>query len=99
MNEEKEKWIDSSLHSMKGSQRAKPSPDLFANIKRQIVNLDSQIVPLRQWRYAVASAILILTINTTALLCFNQQKQAEEIDATVTNNYDRSLISSFQIYK
>ena len=99
MNDEKEKWIEDVFQSMKGSQRAKPQPDLFVKIQNRIGVVDAKIVPLHQWRYAAAAAVLILLMNMTALVYFNQQNKVNYEDVAVEDTYNQSLISSYQIYE
>lgn len=99
MNDEKEKWMETVFQSMKGSQRAKPRPDLFAKIQSRIGVVDAKIVPLRQWRYAAAAAVLLLLMNTSVLVYFSQQIQVNYEDIAVVDTYNQSLISSYQIYE
>ena len=99
MNDEKEKWMEDVFQSMKSSQRAKPRPDLFVKIQDRIGVGDAKIVPLRQWRYATAAAVLLLLINTVVLIYSSQQNQVNYEDVTVVNTYNQSLISSYQIYE
>lgn len=95
MNDEKEKWMEDVFQSMKGSQRAKPRPELFIKIQNRIGVGDAKIVPLRQWRYAAAVAVLMLVVNTKALVYFNQKQQVSYEDV---DTYNQSLISTYQIY-
>lgn len=99
MNDDKEKWMQDVFQSMKGSQRAKPRPDLFVKIQNRIGVGGAKIVPLRQWRYAAAVAVLMLVVNTIALVYFNQQNQLNYEDVTVVDTYNQALISSYQIYE
>lgn len=99
MNDEKEKWMEEVFHSMKGSQRAKPSPELFARIEDQIAASKGKIIPLHQWRYAAAAAALVLFINVTALLYYNQYAGAANVEVAAVDAYSESLISNYQIYE
>lgn len=96
MNDDKEKWMEDVFQSMKGSQRAKPQSDVFVKIQNRIGVGDAKIVTLRQWRYAAAVAVLMLVVNTTALVYFNQLNYE---DVTVVDTYNQALISSYQIYE
>lgn len=60
--------------SMKGSQRAKPSPELFAKIENPIAASKDMVIPPQQWRYAAAAAVLNLFMNVSALLYYNLDK-------------------------
>lgn len=102
MNHDKDKWMEEVFDSMKSSQRATPSPDLFAKIEEQIETSSGKVISINQWKYAVAAAVLILLINASALIYYNQQDgkyQDTYEDLAVADNYDQSLISSFQIYE
>lgn len=99
MNDEKEKWMEDVFQSMKGSQRAKPRPDLLVKIQNRIGVVDAKIVPLRQWRYVTAAAILLLLIDMSALVYFSQHNQVNYEDVAVVDTYNQSLISSYQIYE
>jgi hypothetical protein len=98
MNDDKVKWMEDVFQSMKGSQRAKPQSDVFVKIQNRIGFGDAKIVPLRQGRYAAAVAVLMLVVNTTALVYFNQQHQVNYEDVADGNTYNQALISTYQIY-
>ena len=99
MNDEKEKWMDEVFESMKGSQRAKPGPELFAKIESQIEISTGKIIPLQQWRYAAAAAVLVLLVNATVLLYYNQHDGVAYEDVAVVDTYRQPLISNYQIYE
>ena len=99
MNDEKEKWMKDVFTSMKGSQRAKPKPELFAKIENRIDLTKVKTIPLRQWQYTVVAASFILLINTTALFLYNQNNQIDYEEVVLVDNYSNSLISSYQIYE
>lgn len=99
MNDEKEKWIEDVFQSMKGSQRAKPSPELFANIQNRIAPAEAKLVPIYQWKSAVAAAAMILFVNITVLFYYHQQEGLSYEDTSVADAYHEALISTYQIYK
>ncbi|MEZ5044879.1 MAG: hypothetical protein R2828_33615 [Saprospiraceae bacterium] len=99
MDDEKEKWMKDVFESMKGSQRAKPKPELFAKIENRIVLSQVKVIPLRQWQYTVVAASFMLLINTTALFFYNQNNQMDYEEVVVVDTYNESLISSYQIYE
>ena len=96
MNNEKDKWMENVFQSMKDSQRAKPSPELFTKIKNQIST--AGVDPLLQWRYVVAAAVLMLLINSMALIYYIEYKQVNDEHVAVGRAYKQSLINSYQIY-
>ena len=99
MNDEKEKRMEEVFQSMKGSHRAKPSPELFAKIESQIEVSKGKLIPLHQWKYAAAAAALVLFINVTALLYYDQHAGVANEDVAVVDTYSESLISTYQIYE
>lgn len=103
MNEEKGTWAEEIFLSMEGSKRSKPHPGLLANIERQIehqIDLSNRkIVQRLPWRYTAVAAILILTLNTAALIYYQRQKSMNHDRVAVQDTYDRPLISSYQIYE
>lgn len=99
MTEDKEKWMEAVFQSMKSSQRAKPRPELLAKIEDRIKDSTSKVIPLHQWRYAAAAAVLILFANTSALLFYNQYEEVPVAEAVVADAYSQSLISNYQIYE
>lgn len=101
-DQEKEKWMDEVFHSMKGSQRARPRPEVFAKIQAKINASEAKVITLREWRYAVATAILVLIVNVFALHRFNQNAELQNVIMVTevdTENYGHSIISNFNIYE
>ena len=100
MNDEKEKWIEDVFQSMKGSQRAKPRRELLANIENRIRFSEAKIVTIRQSRYGVAAAVLILVLNLFALHQFTQNNELRDNEMFVsTQNINESIISNYKIYE
>lgn len=100
MKEDKDKWIDEVLDSMKGSQRAKPSPELFAKIENQLAPPEIKIIPMRQWSYAVAAAVLVLVLNVFTVRQFTQNNELNAGEMVVSaDDSGESLISNYKIYE
>lgn len=99
MDNEKEKWIADVFESMKGNQRAKPAPELFAKIESEINSSTAKVIPIRQWRYAAAAAALVLFVNVSALFYYQQNSGLAYEDVAVGDTYNQPLISDYQIYK
>ena len=101
-SQEKEKWVDEVLHCMKGSQRARPRPEVFTKIQNQLIISESKVVPIRKWRYAAAAAILILIVNVFALQRLNQSvewQNSEMVTESGTEYYSHCIVSNFKIYE
>ena len=99
MQEDKEKWIDDVLGSLKGSQRAKPNPLLYAKIENQLDAPEIKIIPMRQWAYAITAAILVLVINVFAIQQFTQNNELDAGEMVVLETSSQSLISNYKIYE
>lgn len=100
MEEDKDKWIEDVLGSMKGSQRAKPDPSLFAKIENRLDTPEANIIPMRQWNYAAAAAVLVLVLNAFALRQVVQTKDYNAGEMVVsTDDSSQSLISNYKIYE
>lgn len=97
MNEEQEKWEEDVFLSMKGSRRARPQSALLAKIEDQLARSSTKVVPLRQWRFAVAATILILLVNSMALYTYYYQENYS--DMAVVDHFCQSFIRSYQIYE
>ena len=99
MKNDKEKWMESVFESLKGAERAKPGPDLFAKIESQTFDSEAKVIPIYQLRIAVAVAILLLFFNVIA---FNQYAQSSSLnteDLAAEEATSQSLISNYQLYE
>lgn len=96
---EKEEWIEDVFQSMKGSQRAKPNSNLLAKIDEKIASSSTNVIPLTQWRYAAAAAVLVLLINTSALFYYGKQNEVPYNEVPITGTYSQPLINTYQIYE
>ncbi len=99
MSQEEEKWMDEGFDSMKGSQKARPRPELFAAIQDEIKSTKGTIIPLQQWRYVAAVAAVVFLLNVAAVMYFTQQHAGPSQDLVATEDYGQSLITSYQIYE
>ncbi len=95
MNQNKENEISAILESMKGSQRAKPSMDLFAKIEREINSADTLIIPLRQLKWAAAAAILLLIVNGLTMQQHYNHQKAKSVAEFAEGE---SIISNYTLY-
>ncbi|MFK7926341.1 MAG: hypothetical protein AB8H47_30620 [Bacteroidia bacterium] len=93
MNNEKEKWIDEVVESMKGSQRAEPRSGLFAEIQGQIT-----AIPIYNWKNYAAAAALIILLNTAVLVLYTRNDKASISEAESISLYNEPINISFQIY-
>ena len=97
MDKSKEKWLQDVFTSMQGSQRAMPNPELLAKINTQFNDQNAIISFWHHWKYASIAAVFVLFINSTALIYYTKYKAKTENIASL-NAYNKSLISSYQIY-
>ena len=97
--DDKEKWMEEVLDSLKGSERAKPSPGLYAKIESQLDATQVRIISMRQLNFAVAAAVLVLVLNVFALRQFAQTNAFDTSYSTVTETSSQTLISNYKIYE
>lgn len=94
----KGKWLNDVFDSIKGSERAKPNDDLFGKILNKIDAPETQIIPLRQLRFAAAAAIILLVLNIS-LLRQNIQGDIFNTESQLIDNADEAVISNYNIYE
>lgn len=99
MNNEEDKWIEEVFESMRGSQRAKPNPNLFLAIKEEIASSSYQVIPIYQLRGYAAAGVLALLINVSFLTTYNQYEELPDFEVAEADMYNKPLITSFQIYE
>ncbi|MBW1299019.1 hypothetical protein [Aquimarina litoralis] len=97
MDKEKEKWMEDILQSMNSSKRAAPRPELFQKIKNEFTNQKVAFITLTQWKLAIAAAIVVLCMNSTAIY-YIAYKQPDDKNVTFSDTYNKALIESYQIY-
>lgn len=97
MNKNNEQQINDILNSMKGSKRAKPQRDLFAQIQAKIQAPKVKILSMYQLRAAAAVGLLIVTLNVYAFgnYFLNTTNDTE----LVMQDNSESLISNYQLYE
>ncbi|KAA3641624.1 MAG: hypothetical protein DWQ02_00205 [Bacteroidetes bacterium] len=99
MKSEKEKWVNSVMGSLAGLQRAKPGPDLFAKIEREIVGQEGKIISMSQLRVAAAAAILLLAINVFLLNRYAKSETTSTSEWVSEVDSDEQLISNYNLYE
>lgn len=100
MNIEKDKWKKAVLESMKDSQKAKPRPELYGMVEKQIFSQPIQLIPIHQWKKYVAAASVVLLLNISAIFYYSQNKiipLSSEMVATYIDS--ETFITSYQIYE
>lgn len=100
MKNEKEKWIQGVFDSMEGSERAKPSAQLFAKIEHQIDQEEgAKLISINQWRWSAAAAVVLLLVNVFAMRNLTQANMAVSDEFTVGQDASQQLISNYKIYE
>ncbi|MBX2870475.1 MAG: hypothetical protein KTR30_00190 [Saprospiraceae bacterium] len=97
-NQDKEKWIDEKLNSLKGIRSAEAPEHLFAKIEQQAFQTEAKVVSFSQWRAAAAVSLLFLAFNFWAI---GQQLQTQETTAeqpTYSSESTPTLVSDFKLY-
>lgn len=99
MQTEKEKWVNEVLGSLEGSQRAKPSADLFAKIEKEIARPEGRVISMNQLRVAAAAAILLLALNVFLLNQYSRSQQGNSTEWVTEVDSNEQLISDFNPYE
>jgi len=97
MNKDNEKWIEAIFQSMKSSESAKPSAELFNKIEVEISAANVQIIPIYKWKRFVAVAAMLLLLNGAALIYYNN-KEVSNSNVTTADTY-HLLNTMLQIYE
>lgn len=93
-----EEMFDDIFNSMKGSVKANPSEGLFQSIKNEISSKESTIILFRRPFISAAAAAAILILNVVTVIQYSQSQNMQSAE-TVTDIYDNTLMSSYQIYE
>ena len=94
-----DKEFDAIFESMKGSQRAKPNPELFGKIEAQIDRPEAKIVSMRFQQLAVATVVLLLMMNVFVLQQFSKNNASFAGEQMNSETQGQSLISNYKIYE
>lgn len=97
MNKNESDYIEDIIHSMEGSERAKPDPRLLEKIHEQIHDKHT-VIQLSQLRKYAAAAIFILALNASILIFLNQKSENETEVVRLNSLQQEALINSFQLY-
>ncbi len=99
MESAKEKWVNKVMGSMEGIQRAKPAPDLFAKIEREIASPEGKIISMSQFRVAAAAAILLLAMNIFLLNQYAKSDTSDTSEWVSEVDSNEQLISNYNLYE
>lgn len=93
-----QKWENRVLESMKGSQRAKPSADLFSKITSNLNKEQSESARTIPIRYLGIAACFLLVLNSAAII---QHINSNKYDSDMSNLYtdSSSIFSDYNIYE
>ncbi len=98
MEKDRQEWIDGVLNSVKGSRRAKPRADLFAQIESNLDAPEVRIIPINQWRISVAAAVLLLVLNVFVLQQYTQNQSINTSEFVTGDSSEQNLVSNYNIY-
>jgi len=99
MKSDKDKWKDDVLNSMKGARRAVPPPDLLARIEAKLDDSEARVIPMRQWSYAVAAALLVMLLNVFAMRQIVRTNSDTTTEQVAGNDAEQVLISNYNLYE
>ncbi len=93
-NLEKNK-LEDALEHLKRLPRATPPPELLARIEAGLTMPAAKVIPLGEWRKIVAAALVILSLNATAMAYY---LSSQATDTPRTEYAETKLISDYQLY-
>jgi hypothetical protein len=97
MRDEREKWVDEVMGSLQGMQAAEPPADLFDAIVVRINKPKAQVIPLRQLRWSIAIAAVLLLLNAVAIRSYAVSNNDGFV--SVEEFGGSQLVSDFKIYE
>lgn len=87
--------LDGALEHLKRLPRATPPPNLLAQIEAGLEVPPAKVIPLGEWRKLVAAALVVLSLNATAMAYYLNNSATE----TTSSGYaETNLISDYQLY-
>lgn len=95
MEKKLNKRIDDILNSTKGSQRAKPSTNLYVRIEQQLQPVETINLSSIQIRLSAAAALLILCLNVWAIQHYLYEGKKGEVGY---EPHSQALISNYKLY-
>ncbi len=99
MKNNQEKWVNEVVESMKGSQRAKPAPELLGKITHQLFDQKAKVLSIRQWRIIAIAATLILALNILAISQLSSNNKAVNTQMAEKNSGQQDIISNYKLYE
>ena len=96
MNDNKEKWIQDVFDSLEGSKRATPPSHLLSKIEQNLVAPEAKIIPMSNYRIAVAAAVVLLVMNVFVMYQY-AQTSTNSFPESMTDNTE-SLITDYKLY-
>ncbi|MEM9929026.1 MAG: hypothetical protein AAF840_04370 [Bacteroidota bacterium] len=86
--------LDGALEHLKRLPRATPPPELLAQIEADLPGPTAKVVALKEWRKLAAAAVIVLSLNATALIYYANQP-AQEASAGYA---EAELMADYQLY-
>ena len=87
-------WIDNSMNSLEGMEKAQPSPDLFARIQKNLPKESGMETSKQSWLSIAAVILIIICSNAFFISNYYNQDAAPQ----AVSSYDQ-IISDFNIYE
>jgi len=99
MNKQREAWISKVIDSVKGSERAQPSPMILKNIEAKVLAQETKILPMNQTIFIAAATLLLLIFNISILYQNIPNSTSISADQATASNMSSTLISNYKIYE
>ncbi|MFT7121873.1 MAG: hypothetical protein ACJAZ9_002061 [Neolewinella sp.] len=87
-----ENKLNEALNHLSRLPRAKPAAGLFAGIEAAVAG--AKVVKMVDWRRVAAAAVLVATLNVTAILYYSGQNSSAS-----SSDYEMGLVSDYQLYE
>ena len=87
-----ENKLNEALRHLSRLPRAKPPAGLFAGIETAVAG--AKVAKMVDWRRFAAAAVLVATLNVTAMLYYSGQNSNVS-----SSDYDMALVSDYQLYE
>lgn len=99
MKQAANKWVDEVMNSLEGSRRAEPPASLLAKIEAQLSQEPIAQIPVRNLRWLMAAAVLLLSINLFSLRIAQSKQQHPATNVVLANEEAESLLPTYILYE
>ncbi|MEM7572120.1 MAG: hypothetical protein AAF433_04435 [Bacteroidota bacterium] len=99
MKQSANKWIDEVMNSLEGSRRAEPPASLLTKIEAELSRESIARIPVKNLRWLMAAAVLLLSINLISLRIAQAERQHPAMNVVLANEEVESLLPTYILYE